>query len=662
MQFFAYALAVWLIIILCGLPFALVLLPPGLRPFALGAAPTFGYCYIVYFGYLLYRSDIGGTDFYAPLIICIPLGMLAFLVWRQRISPVQIFGQHAIFMLASAVFSFTALSSFFLLAHGRAVSMAISNLDIAELASVSRYLQEFARDTTVGFMGQSKWFLETADGVWFGPSMITALMSSVTFSDPFRLQSLVMLVVASQGASFVYIIAKDSLSLDRSVAVGVALLYGINAVVAFTVWQSFGGQMLATSLMLAVIYLATRALTEPADVKTQFRYLPPIVFLFSGLLVTYHFMIGMICVLLAIYITIVAACETSLKRFSIGAGLLASAVALTLLLNPLRIPGIVTTVTWLAAGANGWFIPWLSPDVQLGLNAANVLVGHAEITTGRIVGILLTGALVLATTLHLVRIRKQPAHIAFVLGLAAPVFLLGLFFAVREADHGILGSYRSFKITASFAGLTLIALSLWMDGAALHRRSPRLFVGVLLGLILIIANVHSLSGLMRVAKNVAFVPPEELRQIQKIESMDGVTGMNIMTDDLFDVFWAHYFTLKKRQVFQSFPYGGREVGKLTEPYRLEPIPGAPNSDIFLVTAHCPDPHQVTNRIRLCKYRQPYFNELLRETAGGARESGVGAGVVRTVVMPTSSSRHLRQEQELMSGQVTAPFRLATRFR
>ena len=145
-------------------------------------------------------------------------------------------------------------------------------------------------------------------------------------------------MVASQGASFVYVIAKDSLSLDRRVAVGVALLYAVNPVIAYMVWQSFGGQMLATPLLLGVTYLATRALTEPANVKAQFCYLPSLVFLFSGLLLTYHFMMGFVCVLLAIYVTIVAVCETSLKRILIGTGLLASSLALTFLLDPFRIP------------------------------------------------------------------------------------------------------------------------------------------------------------------------------------------------------------------------------------------------------------------------------------------------------------------------------------
>lgn len=602
MQYLGYAVAVWAIISLCGLPFSLVLLPPALRPIALPTAPTFGYCYIVYSGYLLYRCNVGGTDLYAPLIICLPLGLLAFLAWRHRLWPAIMCNRDSILMFASAAVGFMALSSFFLLAHGRAVSMSLGNLDVVEYASEARYLQEFARDTTAGFMGQSDWFLKMCEWLWFGPPMIVAFMSSATFSDPFRLQSLVMLVVASQGASFVYSIARDSLSLDRRVAAGVALLFAVNPVVAYVVWQSFGAQMLAAPLLLAATYLLTRAQAEPANIKTQFRYLPSLVFLYSGLLLTYYFMIGFICALLGTYVTVIALCEKSLKRFWVGAGLLASALGLTIILDPFRIPGIARSFSYLSHGATGWFIAWLSPDVQLGFNAAGILVGNnAEIGIGRILGIFVAGALLLATAVHLIRLRERPAHVAFVIGLAAPALLLGAFYAVADSEQGILGGYRSFKITASFAGFTLIALSLWMDSASLRRPSPRWLAGALAGLALIIASVVNLRTLVHYADKVAFVPTEELRRIQRIESLNGITGISIMSDEVFNLFWAHYFTLRKQQIFQSFPYAGRVVGALTEPYRLEPITDAASSSgIVAADRVCPEAYRVTSRLRLCK--------------------------------------------------------------
>ena len=98
-----------------------------------------------------------------------------------------------------------------------------------------------------------------------------------------------------------------------------------------------------------------------------------------------------------------------------------------------------------------------------------------------------------------------------------------------------------------------------MDGAALRWLSLRWLVGALVGLTLVIANVASLSTLLRFAENVTFVPTEELRHISKIKSMDSVTGINIMADEIFNLFSV--CTIRKRQIFQSFPYAGRDISE-----------------------------------------------------------------------------------------------------
>ena len=76
--------------------------------------------------------------------------------------------------------------------------------------------------------------------------------------------------------------------------------------------------------------------------------------------------------------------------------------------------------------------------------------------TGPVVAILL----MVPVFIYLIRERK-PLHLAFVVGLAIPAFLFGLFYAVQEADQGVLGSYRSFKITSTFLAFTLISFGLW---------------------------------------------------------------------------------------------------------------------------------------------------------------------------------------------------------
>src|SRR5437588_12828892 len=105
---------------MCGLPLAFVLLPRGLRHLVVPMAPIFRYSYIVYVGYFFYRSNIGGTDFYAPFLLGPPVVGLLLLIWRRRLPAARIFGHQAMLMAALAVLSFLFLSSVFMLAQGRA--------------------------------------------------------------------------------------------------------------------------------------------------------------------------------------------------------------------------------------------------------------------------------------------------------------------------------------------------------------------------------------------------------------------------------------------------------------------------------------------------------------------------------------------------------------
>jgi len=608
MQYVGYSIAVWSILLVCGLPLAFILLPRALKRLALPAAPAFGYSYIVFVGYYLYRTNIGGTDVYAPFMLIPPLAALLILIGRRRLLLAGLFNRRSVPMLGFAALSFLAVSLLYCKSEGRAVALSLSNLDVADYASDARYLQEFARNTQVGFMGQSGFFMYYGDNFWFGPSMLAALMSTLTFSEPFRLQSLAMGLVACQGAAFVYAIARDSLSLKPSAAFAVALVYALNPVIAFTVWQSFGGQMISIALALAVIYLVTRAQAGPPQPRLLARYVPAMVFLLSGMYVTYHFMVGLIAVLLGAYVLIFALAERSPRRLLAGGLVVGAALVLTVALNPLRLPGAIETLSAVKDSSNGWFIPWLGPDVQLGFNAALKLAGSG-FRIEEAWGWTLAGALTVLLAAHLLLSRGRPAHVAFVLGLAVPVFALGLFYAVAEAQNGTLGGYRSFKVTATFVALTLLAYALWFGvRRARWDRAVAAAGGVLAAALVVLAAVD-LGAILRAADGSIFVPPEELTNIRDVESMTFVSGINVMDDTPFELFWTHYFTLRKRQVFQTFPYSGREIGPLIQPYRLGPDPSAGTSttgDIFAVeTVGCNRLYRLTGRLSLCEPKSNY---------------------------------------------------------
>lgn len=616
MEYLAYSAASWFIMLVCGLPFALIFLPRAHKAMVIPTAPLFGYSYIVLVTYIVFRSNVGGSDVFAPYVLVPPILLLGLLIWRYGIAVAFMLPRGARVMVGLSLLNFAIISLLFLLAGGRAVSMAISNLDIAELAAVARYMKEFAHNSGVGFLGQTGWFKATADIIWFGPSMITAMISTLTGSEPFRLQSIVQSLVASQGVIAVYAIARDALSLNRATSLIVGVLYATSPVLAYVIWQSFGGQMVSMALMLMIVYFIMSAEQTPPRLGTHMTYVPAMVLLFSALLVTYHFMIGIVCLLAAIYITILAVLERSWRRFFVGAAMMITTVIVTGILNPLRVPALIETLSMVKDSSNGWFIPWLSPDVQLGFGASKLLDG-----TGlrfQIVGIAVAVILTILLVSHLLDSRRtgRANHIAFVFGMALPTLLIGFYYAVTERQE-VLGSYRSFKLTATFCAFTLIAYALWFGVRTLTKRSTATRVGAIIAALILFTNATGLFAMVRATSRTGYIPSEDLTKLQKIESLPNVHAIDIMKDDNFDMFWAQYFTLRKRQYFEEFPYGGRDIGALIAPYRLAPGPNkigpAPTGDIFLTESQgCSEFYQLNKRMSLCR---PLPNKDVTVTPG-----------------------------------------------
>ena len=195
-------------------------------------------------------------------------------------------------------------------------------------------------------------------------------------------------------------------------------------------------------------------------------------------------------------------------------------------------------------------------------------------------------------------------HPSFVLGLAFPAFMLGLYYAASEAQGGVFGGYRSYKISSTFLAFTLLAYGLCFGVSRVRWRRTVMAVGAALSAALVVLAASDLRELVGFANREVFVPPEELTALRGIEAMDSVSGINVMDDDNFELFWIHYFTLRKPQIFARFPYGWRVVAAFNEPYtlgrdpRVAPVGGG---DIFEVESDgCDELLRVTSRLWLCK--------------------------------------------------------------
>ncbi len=588
MEYYSYSVLSWLLLLVCGLPFSFALLPRPLKRYSLAFAPSIGYCYVVFVTYYGYRSNLAPISAYGFAVLAFPVILLALYAMGLLRAPAEvreIFNARVGLITALTALGFVVVSIPFLAKHGQATSLALSNLDVADYAGLSRFLQEFARNSQVGLLGQGGYYAWWSDDLWFGASAIVAFAASILSSEPYKLQSLVMNILACQGIPFFYLLARESLAFSRASAAAVTLLYAINPVVVYMVWQGFGGQMISMPLMLALLFLHTFALREGSTVREYLPFAPVVVIFFSGLLLTYHFMLPVIGALLVAYTAVheVVAWRLS-KGLKLAAGVLVL-VGLSLLLNPFRFWSIVSTFGIMATANNGWFIPWLSPDVLLGANPARIFL-TGQLPTARAWFVAMATAAFVVSVVHAVRGMERRTHLSFLLGLFVPLFLVGLYFAVVGSQGGIPGSYRSFKITTMFSGVTLLGLALgfqttsWRDS-----RVKTLLAGVFF-VVVAVASVKSDRAFVRFMAQHAFVLADEIVELKKIESFPFVKGINVLDADNFTLLWINYFTMRKPQAYQRFPYGFRPVGLLSQDYYLAMTPAAKmfdsTRDIFAV--------------------------------------------------------------------------------
>ena len=591
MEYVIFTFLTWLVLCIAGLPICLTVLPSSLRRYSLQFSPLLGFSYFAFFSYYLYRMNIGGTDKYALLLFLIPVTALVVLYARRssvRTDLILALNGEAALIFGLCLVAMAIVSApFFSTGLGHALASSMSNLDIVELAVVSRYLQEFAPNSHEGFLGQSGHLIWTCRDVWFGPSDIVAIISSLLHAEPYQLQTLVMDVIAVQAVGFVYLLAKIILGFGRVGSTVLGLLYAISPVFLYTLWQSFGGQMFAISLMLAAFVIQLEQFKHATDKISGYSHLGATVILFSGIILSYHYMVLVACLLIATYI----GCHAVFSRQwnAAGRAMLGLFMALTAcaLLNPLRVKGLIDTLGMLNSN-NGWFIPWISPDLILGANTGAFFAGVGSMSNRPYWAALASLPFLLAIW----RLARSPESVAarsFFTGLMLPAFLLGVWFAFREQQAGIWGSYRSFKITASFSSLLLLGAAIPFVGSSWReQRLTAAFAAVLVTVSGLTSVTHMLE-LARFTEEHVFLPGPDIAAIKKIESMPFVSGINVMDADAFSLLWTNYFTLKTHQVYQKFPYGGRPVGELNQKFSLAKNKTATKAigytqDIFAVEA------------------------------------------------------------------------------
>src|SRR5437763_13343459 len=156
MQYFCYSLCAIAVLYALGLGFTILLLPESLRRYTLILAPWVGYSYasLICWHNFYFGGRIGPHT--AKVVLIPPVFCL--IVALARSSPNSwraIMNAPVLGALAVAAVSFVIVSIPVFGSGTDLTTVSLGNNDVAHYAAISRFLLEFTRSSTDGFVGEA---------------------------------------------------------------------------------------------------------------------------------------------------------------------------------------------------------------------------------------------------------------------------------------------------------------------------------------------------------------------------------------------------------------------------------------------------------------------------------------------------------------------------
>lgn len=533
-----------------------------------------------------------GTDRYAGWALLLPAGLSLGAVWRVGgWRPLgRLLGEGIVrpwgLWLATAV-TFAVVVYPFTRPPGTLTCVAMSSCDAADYAVGARVFKEFSADDRTGFLGLTEVVqigsVTNFYDFWlrlnhFTPSALIALNGSLLGVPPHELTSLLGVVLLALNLPAVWWLARTVFRLQGWGATLVALLYGLNPILLYAVYQTALAQLLAAPAVALLFWLGLRAWRGPGT----WRHYACL----GGLLLMIHWLI------FGSYNFVVVFCYAPLLAYVgarmvvggrwregwrwlawVGSGLLVS-----LPLFPGRVISIPERLGLFQATSFGWRIPPLDYAGWFGLVDGEKLAPTAH-WSARALAAGLLGLLAWAAVDLWHRGgregRRALGFAAACVGSTAVGYGLLLWQAERAGDNS---SYNAYKLFCVFYPATLVSLCLFLRPTT--RRAapsfpvnvaggtgsnevvtakPRLLVGIALCLALL-GMIHArhapFAGAIR--KSWLTVDPS-LRALAQVEARPQVGSVNVLLESLWPRLWANYFLLRKPQFFIQRTYEGRRV-------------------------------------------------------------------------------------------------------
>jgi hypothetical protein len=594
-----YSLLIFLIYYFFGIGLTLWITPASKREYILLICPWIGYSYITIAAWISYSHELAVADTYGPWLVVPPivfgyLGLRRLKKDNYRLS--ECFCSKNNFVLIAVLIGFLVPSICLIFNPNQPTTMSAGNNDIVNYASMARYLKEFLRSAGEGFIGQcgqsQDWDLRRMlDAAYFGTAAVTAVCSSLLKCMPHQIQSLNVNISLGMSVLSIFLLAKSGLGFSHRLSMAVAIFYCLNPVIHFIAIQGFYSQVTAIGLMLLLFWIQLSSIMEVKTIRALASEMPLFCLVLWALFASYSPMIPFTCGLLIAQAVVMAVLERKIRNLYIALALGLSAFIFCIIVNPGRILEMVKLLQMLRTDTGGWFMPLLWPDSLIGLIGKSFWMQGSSLAVHGILSIPIVFLLLMCMLRAFKRKRYEIVSIGII---AALIYGGALFLARGDAQDGIWGGYRSFKLLIFYSPLFLILLMSVFTLFDLFRK----WVQTLL--------VLACGGALAI--NILFAQSIYLRNMLEAKSVDigymnllAIDGdiryrsVNILGSYWWDLAWKSYFLMHKRQYFETFTGAGRVQSPLFGEWDLE---NTGNAEVVEVVSTGNDIVQINPGLRL----------------------------------------------------------------
>jgi hypothetical protein len=567
--FILYSLLFFVLFLFLGLGLTVLFCPKELLKYAFFLSPIIGYCLLISVGWYFYHLNFKGTDdYYYWILLTSLLFLIAALIkiWKQRILT-NLFSRELIIpiLISVIVFLSVAVPS---LRQERMTSSVIGNNDIAQYALDSKIVKELPKDDWHNTIFQ------VVEPI-LGGFMNTAFFCSVVKLDPYQVQNISLYIFFIISLLLTYILGREFFNYSSFASNVIILLYGLNSVSYYVIYNGFENQVIAVPLMLMIL-LSNVAIIRANRFEDRIRYLPFLCLAVSGLSLNYSHMLVIIYGLVIPYVLVSSWKNGKVAKILNWAAINCIAALIIVCLYPQRLQMIASETFSRGSEIRGWYMPLTTPDKLYGVASylsPSILIVTIAVTIFLVV-LIISGFIKLY--------RKDIENFLFSSTLLLLIFIGALILSllnmnIPKANHGGFGGYKQFKLISFFIPVILLtSFALFRDmtfnirnlgirSNLFHRvkssfeylKIRRNTLSLLLIAGLIIATSISAGAMIYTSTKNSMAIPSATIDLQGIRNFQEIKSINIPAGEsgsYWDIMWEAYFLFPKKLFFEQSTY------------------------------------------------------------------------------------------------------------